>query len=873
MESANVFIYEVDQTGSQPVTLGATTGLVGLTGKGPAFRPTTISSLSQFKTYFGDSEDSTYLYFASKYFLENNAPITIVRPLGVNDTDTSFHAGFNDVDYIKAIALSGSTGPEQFLSLIWCKSDVTITESDDSDVHTIYEDIALTINRSVSGSSDVEIFSGAVNFNPASTNYINKKLNTDLLKFHEDGYVLVQTNNFAWYPTTGGVAPLSSSSALTFLVTNVTTTSSAAPDFTADYTTPNTPWIVSQLYGAPATEGSQPTSYDLFRFKSISDGEWANNGIKVFISNIRKSTSADSPYGTFDVVVRDYFDTDGAPTILERFSGCTLDPKNKNYILSKIGDKYTTYDFDNGKLLTYGDYDNKSSYIYVELSNEVANTPKDALPWGYRNMPLVGANLVGKIPTPYMTQAQKIKGLYNSKKCWGVCFEQPNSDVLSSVTYKHEDSLDSLFQYVPANVTQLEAANNSVMFSLNALKLPSGNNAKGTDRLRPTDIKKLTFDASIITSDDSGDWASVEAIEGTTAACFGMPFFGGFDALNPFFKSASYAFTTETAGELYSFTGMFANKTYLPEYIPEEDQEWEDAVVDQPAANDEDSNMMVYAFNKCIDIITNPDHINIQTLACPGITNNLINSYGIEKCSERGDTLFVVEICENGTTCDEAISERDSIGYDTSYAASYFPYYKIKDEEKSVYRWIPPSIAALKAYSITDKVSFPWYAAAGILRGNLPEAVDVAYKSNATERTNLINAFINPIASFPSEGHVIWGQNTMYSKTSYLQMLHVRRLVIYAKKAVKSAVLNLVFEPNTQRTWDRFTRSVTPILSYIQSFQGLANFKVVCDSTVNTQDLIDQRKMVGQIIIQPIPDAEIIEIPFIITNNSVVFSD
>ena len=864
MEAPNVFIYEIDQTGGSTEVLGATTGLVGMTGKGPAFRPTSVSTINQFKTYFGDSEQSKYLYFASKFFLENNKPITVVRPLGVNSDDGTFHAGFNDVADIVTLRLSGSDAP--VLATIWIKDQVEVTITN-ANAKTIYENFTLTITRNDENDAPVTMFSGDVNFDPASINYISKKINTDYLKFHDNGYVLTQVNGFAYHPGTDGIlpSPLSSVSALDYLVSS-TLSDSAPVAFNVDYTTPKTPWVISQFFGEDVD--GDPIYHKLFRVYSISDGEWANNGIKVYVSGIRKSNSTDTSYGTFDIIVRDYTDTDASQKILEKFSGCSLNPKDKNYILKKIGDKYTTYDFDNEKLISHGDYDNKSSYIYIELSADIKNAPQDSLPWGFMNVPTIGNDT--EYPMPHITKQQAIKGLYTPKKMWGVCFEKPNSDI-STVAFKHDESLDNLFNYIPSNINGVLGEDTQVVFSLNAIdQTDAGDEVRGTSRLRNALLKKLQFNSTLLTS-VATTWASVEALEGTTAANFGMPLFGGFDALNPFFESPAYAF--DVSGEKYSFLGMFNDGTSLPTYTTPSGDDWADTV-DQPTGNTEEENPIVYIFNKAINLITDPVLINIQTLACPGITNDVINVHGIQKCEERGDTLFVTEICENGTTKDECISYKESIGYDTSYSAAYFPYYKIYDAEQDKYSWIPPSIAALKAYSLTDKISFPWYASAGLLRGSMPEAVDVAYKSSTPERTDLANAYINPIASFPGEGNVIWGQNTLYSKNgSYFQMLHVRRLTIYAKKAVKSAALNFVFEPNAQKTWDSFVKRVTPIFSYIQAFQGLANFKITCDETLNTQDLINQRKMMAQIIIQPIPDAEIIEIPFIVTDNGVIFGE
>jgi len=193
--------------------------------------------------------------------------------------------------------------------------------------------------------------------------------------------------------------------------------------------------------------------------------------------------------------------------------------------------------------------------------------------------------------------------------------------------------------------------------------------------------------------------------------------------------------------------------------------------------------------------------------------------------------------------------------------------------------WAPPSVAALGAMAFSDKKKAVWFAPAGFHRGGLSRGaagfpvLNVRSKLTSADRDDLYEANINPIASFPQEGIVIFGQKTLQVTPSALDRINVRRLMIFVKKQVSRIAANLLFEQNVQETWNRFTSQVEPFLSNIQSQFGLSEFRVVLDESTTTPELIDRNVMYAKIFLKPARAIEFIAIDFNITNTGASFDD
>jgi phage tail sheath protein FI len=172
-----------------------------------------------------------------------------------------------------------------------------------------------------------------------------------------------------------------------------------------------------------------------------------------------------------------------------------------------------------------------------------------------------------------------------------------------------------------------------------------------------------------------------------------------------------------------------------------------------------------------------------------------------------------------------------------------------------------------------------WFAPAGFTRGGLTEGsagvpvTGVRDRLTAKDRDKLYAANVNPIASFPAEGIVIFGQKTLQVQASALDRINVRRLMIFVKKEISKMAATTIFEPNVQRTWDGFTGRVNPFLKSVKAGMGLSDFKVVLDETTTTADLIDRNIMYAKILLKPTRAIEYIAIDFVITNSGASFED
>ena len=192
---------------------------------------------------------------------------------------------------------------------------------------------------------------------------------------------------------------------------------------------------------------------------------------------------------------------------------------------------------------------------------------------------------------------------------------------------------------------------------------------------------------------------------------------------------------------------------------------------------------------------------------------------------------------------------------------------------------MPPSVAALGVFSSTDRNAYPWFAPAGFTRGGLSEGaaglpiLDVSKKLTQDDRDRLYENNINPIAKFPAEGIVVFGQKTLQVTPSALDRINVRRLMIFVKKQVSRIAANLLFDQNVEATWDRFKSQVDPFLSNIRTAFGLTDFKVVLDETTTTPELIDRNVMYAKIFLKPARSIEYIAIDFNITNTGASFDD
>ena len=215
----------------------------------------------------------------------------------------------------------------------------------------------------------------------------------------------------------------------------------------------------------------------------------------------------------------------------------------------------------------------------------------------------------------------------------------------------------------------------------------------------------------------------------------------------------------------------------------------------------------------------------------------------------------------------------------TSYGCTYYPWVKILDSDSGQPLWVPPSVVALGTMASSQENSEVWFAPAGFNRGGLSlgssglDVVAVRDKLTAKQRDSLYERSVNPIASFPSEGIVIFGQKTLQALPSALDRINVRRLVIFLKKRISIIASGLLFEPNVKDTWDRFRIPATALLESVKTGNGISDFRLVLDETTTTAEEIDRNMMYAKLFIKPVYAIEFIGIDFVITNTGASFDD
>jgi len=240
-------------------------------------------------------------------------------------------------------------------------------------------------------------------------------------------------------------------------------------------------------------------------------------------------------------------------------------------------------------------------------------------------------------------------------------------------------------------------------------------------------------------------------------------------------------------------------------------------------------------------------------------------------CEERGDAFFVMDLNSVDASVNQAVS--DVSGLDSNYAAVYYPWVKVLDSAKNKPVLVPPSVIVPGAIAASDRIAAEWFAPAGLNRGVLGNVLEAKIRLNQAERDILYDSKINPIATFPQTGVCIWGQKTLQERSTALDRINVRRLLIALKKFIASSSKYLVFEQNTQSTRNRFLNIVNPYLESVQQRQGLYAFRVQMDEANNTPDVIDRNQLVGAIYLQPTKTAEFIVLDFNVLPTGATFDN
>jgi uncharacterized protein len=275
-------------------------------------------------------------------------------------------------------------------------------------------------------------------------------------------------------------------------------------------------------------------------------------------------------------------------------------------------------------------------------------------------------------------------------------------------------------------------------------------------------------------------------------------------------------------------------------------------------------------YQAAFNLLSNKDEYQFNVLLAPGVTlGNTAVSRMISVCEDRGDAIAIVDCKTYGSTVTGATQA--AAGQSSNYAATYWPWIQLYSSGLGKAVWAPASTVMGGVLAFNDQVGAEWFAPAGLNRGGVPSVLKAERKLSQNDRDNLYNSNVNPLATFPGEGVVVFGQKTLQRKATALDRVNVRRLLIALKDFIGQVGKNLVFEQNTNVTRNRFLAQVNPYLESVVQRQGLFAYKVVMDDSNNTADVIDRNQLVGQIYIQPTKTAEFIILNFNVLPTGATF--
>ena len=581
-------------------------------------------------------------------------------------------------------------------------------------------------------------------------------------------------------------------------------------NFLDSWDTTISPMVVSEVRGGNVA--------DLFQVITISDGEAANFQVKINIQNINLETME------FDLVVRDFNDTDDNQVVLEKYSRCSMNPDMPGYVAKKVG----TSD---------GEYTLVSKRIMLTMATDA---PVDAIPAGFKgfvNNESFGAdndtfgnilyktkyNDAGDVETYDVSGAPNIEGGDKIRKVIlglssTVGFDQ---DLLK---YKGASGTTETFGFhLSTNASTIVDSNNRQIFQTTSYDL-EGQTSDDTNKLTNINYRKFAFAV-----------------------------YGGRDGWDIYRK-------TRTNTDAY----IFGKTIYKSGHT-----------VNGGVFSSNVGNSDYYAYLDGIKTYENPEAVDINVFATPGINfqdhSSLVNQAIDMIETDRADSLYVMNSPNiTGTTAtDEIVAALDTASIDSNYSATYWPWIQVRDTDNATQLYIPPTGEVLKNIALTDNVSYPWFAVAGYSRG-LVNAIKATKKLTLDDRDVLYKNRINPIATFSDTGTIIWGNKTLQVRESALDRINVRRLLLRARKLISAVSVRLLFEQNDDQVRNEFLRLVNPILDAIKKERGLYDFRVTVS---NDPEDIDANTMRGKIYIKPTRSLEFIDVEFVITPTGASFEN
>jgi len=638
------------------------------------------------------------------------------------------------------------------------------------------------------------------------------------------------------------------------------TSSLSIANYLEPYQTPETPWVVSEVRG--------DTVFRLFKIITISDGTSANREVKISLANMSFVSN------TFDVLVRDYYDSDQNPTVIEKFTQCSMNPNLNNYVAKKIGSKN-------------GEYSLISKFIMVEVNEDA---PEDSLPCGFEGYTIrtySGSSL--NIP-PFVIYKTKyeIPGT--------TVFEPPfNTPIGAGISITtNGDNVRRTYLGISDKV-----GIDGDFFDYKG-KIKAGNLCVESTQ-DAWDYKVRGFHMDIM--------ASAITISNSYTTSGTPEFFVG-DAIfqsepesqdNPYFRTFARKFTVLPAGGFDGWDIYSESRTNTDRFIlggtgykkgacpnsryPSATGQgmFKQITIDQNSVDY--ANTDYYAYLLGMESMSNPEAININVFVTPGIdyVNNLLLVNSAINIAEvdRADSIYIATtpdwdmfVPNTNDTAEQilpqsAVDNLINSNIDSNYTATYYPWVLTRDTVNNTQIYLPPTAEVTRNLALTDNVAFPWFATAGYTRG-LVNSVKARKKLSQEDRDILYEGRINPIATFSDVGTVIWGNKTLQIAQSALDRINVRRLLLQARKLISAVSVRLLFEQNDDIVRQQFLDSVNPILDSIRRDRGLYDFRV---TVRNTPEDLDNNRLVGSIYIKPTRALEFIDITFYITPTGASFEN
>ena len=616
------------------------------------------------------------------------------------------------------------------------------------------------------------------------------------------------------------------------------------------YQTPNSPWVVSELRGTKV--------YNLFKFYTISDGDSANYEIKISIGNISFSNQ------TFDVFIRDYYDTDANPVVIEKFTNCSMDPSQNNFIAKKTGS-------------LDGEYQLNSKYVMVEMNEDA---PVDALPCGFDgfNFRIYGT---ARSPFPVYKTKYDFPGEVIFNPPFGAPIQSGGDNVRRTyLGISNNNSWDgNYFEYIgkrnPISTCDLE----SVDWNYKSKGFHMDKDASGitiSDAFTTSGTSKFNVGSANFSSEPNNPTSPYYRIYSRK---FTFLVQGGYDGWDIYREH-------RTNSDRY----VLGRSGYLNGACP--DNRYPNAVgwgafkqISVGDGTQDFANTDYYAYLLGIQTFSNPEAVNINVFVSPGIdyvnNSDLVESTIDMIENDRADSLYITTTPDYNmflpTTTgndgiiypQEAVDNLETTGIDSNYTATYYPWVLTRDSVNNTQIYIPATAEVTRNLALTDNIAFPWFAAAGYTRG-IVNSIKARKKLTQEDRDTLYQGRINPIATFSDVGTVIWGNKTLQVRESALDRINVRRLLLQARKLISAVSVRLLFDQNDEQVRQDFLNSVNPILDAIRRDRGLYDFRVTVSS--DTADL-DRNQMTGKIYIKPTRSLEFIDITFYITPSGASFED